>query len=402
MVVSSLKGLKRLNELNGSRLLQSGKDLQSVRRPGRLELYRCSWRHKLALTPALSPRRGRILVSPALRLKRGLHATLLLAVLSAAANGQPFQLPTANHALFEKGGEERFFAGTVGKPWTSGTFGCVRSDGWQMHEGLDIRCLQRDKHGEPTDPVMAAADGTVAYMNKSPSLSNFGNYLVLRHQVEGLEIYSLYAHLHEIRPDLKIGQTVKAGEAVAVMGRTANTREGIAKDRAHVHFELNLLVNERFSSWYKKSFPSQRNDHGDWNGQNLLGIDPWRVLIAQHKEGPKFSLVHFLQTQTELCRLLVRKTSFPWLKRYPALIRSNPKAEKEGVAGYEIALDFNGVAFELIPRAASEIKSKEPFKVLSVNEAEYHKNPGRRLIAQRGSHWELTNHGLSLLELLTY
>ena len=45
--------------------------------------------------------------------------------------------------------------GTVGQPWTSGTFGCVRSGGWQMHEGLDIRCLQRDKHGEPLDPVLA-------------------------------------------------------------------------------------------------------------------------------------------------------------------------------------------------------------------------------------------------------
>src|SRR5262245_44080305 len=78
--------------------------------------------------------------------------------------GQPVQLPTANRALFEKGGDERFFAGTAGKPWTTGTFGCVRTEGWQMHEGLDIRCLQRDKHGEPTDPVMATADGTVAYI----------------------------------------------------------------------------------------------------------------------------------------------------------------------------------------------------------------------------------------------
>jgi len=65
-------------------------------------------------------------------------------------------------------------------------------------------------------------------------------------------------------------------------------------------------------------------------------------------------------------------------------------------------LDFNGVAFEIIPRAASEMKGTDNFKLLSVNEPEYHKNPGRRLVAQRGSHWELTNHGLSLLELLTY
>jgi peptidoglycan LD-endopeptidase LytH len=324
---------------------------------------------------------------------------LLLAI---AARAQTFQLPTANRALFEPGGDERFFVGTVGKGWTTGTFGCVRTSGWQMHEGVDIRCLQRDHSGEPTDPVLATADGTVAYISTRPSLSNYGNYLVLRHQVEGLEIYSLYAHLREIRHDLKVGETVKAGEAVAVMGRTANTREGISKDRAHVHFELNLLVNDRFASWHKKSFPDQRNDHGEWNGQNLLGLDPRAILLAQHQQGAKFSLRGYLQGQTELCRVLVRKTYFPWLKRYAPLIRPNPKAEQEGVAAYEIALDFNGVAFALIPRAASEIKGKARFQLLSVNEAEYHKNPARRLIAKRGNRWELTSHGSNLLEMLTY
>jgi len=97
-----------------------------------------------------------------------LAGLLLLTLLAGIARGQPFLLPTANHALFEKNGEEKFFVGTVGKPWTTGTFGCVRSDGWQMHEGLDIRCLQRDKRGEPTDPVLATADGTVAYINSRP------------------------------------------------------------------------------------------------------------------------------------------------------------------------------------------------------------------------------------------
>src|ERR1041384_4638827 len=135
---------------------------------------------------------------------------------------QPFQLPTANRALFEKGGEERFFVGTVGKPWTSGCFGCVRSESWQLHEGLDIRCLQRDKRGEPTDPVMATADGTVAYINTKPSLSNFGNYIILKHNISGLESYSTYAHLRSIREGLKTGHAVKAGEVIAVMGRTSN------------------------------------------------------------------------------------------------------------------------------------------------------------------------------------
>src|SRR5262252_5252683 len=106
------------------------------------------------------------------------RALVCATVLSTAITlrAQPFQLPTANRALFEPNGEERFFVGTVGKPWTTGTFGCVRSDGAQMHEGLDIRCLQRDKRGEPTDAVMATADGTVAYINTHSGLSNYGNY----------------------------------------------------------------------------------------------------------------------------------------------------------------------------------------------------------------------------------
>lgn len=329
-------------------------------------------------------------------------ALLLIFALGLAAQAQPFRLPTANTALFEKDGEEKFFVGTVGKTWVSGTFGCVRSEGWQIHEGLDIRCLQRDKHGEPSDAVMASADGTVAYINTRPSLSNYGNYLVLCHQVEGIEIYSLYAHLREIRRDLKIGQPVKAGETVATMGRTANTHQGISKDRAHVHFELNLLVNDRFSTWFKKACPGERNDHGEWNGQNLLGIDPRLVLLGEHDQGAKFSLLDFLQRQTDLCRVVVRKTDFPWVRRYRALVRPNPIAQKEGVAGYELALDFNGVAFELIPRAASEIKGKSKFQLLSVNEAEERKNPGRRLVVKKGARWELTSHGLNHLEMLTY
>jgi peptidoglycan LD-endopeptidase LytH len=328
-----------------------------------------------------------------------IHAALLVA---AGAQAQPFQLPTANHALFDKGGEERFFVGTGGKPWLSGTFGCVRSGGWQMHEGLDIRCLQRDQHGEPIDPVLATADGTIVYISTRPSLSNYGNFLIVRHQVEGLEIYSLYAHLREVRRDLKIGQAVKAGEPVAVMGRTANTRETISKDRAHVHFELDLIINDRFASWFKKTSPGQRDDHGQWNGQNLLGIDPRPILLGQHEQGPKFSLLSFLQSQTELCRVFVRKTDFPWVKRYSAVVRSNPRAQQKGIAGYELALNFNGVAFEIIPRAASEIKGKAKFQLLSVNDAEYQKNPGRRLVTKRGSHWELASHGINLLDLLTY
>src|SRR5262249_27239259 len=147
-----------------------------------------------------------------------------------------FQFPTANRALLEQGGQERFFVGTSGKSWSSGSFGCVRNGGWQVHEGFDIRCLQRDKRGEPTDPIMAAAAGTVVYVNNHPSLSNYGNYIIVRHEIDALELYSLYAHLS--RTAVKSGERVSVGQVIGTMGRTTNTREPISKDRAHLHFEV--------------------------------------------------------------------------------------------------------------------------------------------------------------------
>lgn len=328
---------------------------------------------------------------------------LALALLSAVTvSSQPFQLPTANRAVFESAGEERFFVGTVGKPWMSGTFGCVRTDGWQLHEGLDIRSVARDKRNEPTDPIIATADGTVAYINKRPSLSNYGNYLILRHSIEGVDVYSLYAHLSSIRMGLKHGDSVKSGEVIATMGRTSNTAQSISKDRAHLHFELDLVVNERFPEWYRKTFPGQRNDHGGWNGQNLLGLDPWKLFLEQQRLGAKFSLVEFIRSQPELCRVMVRDTNISWVRRYPMFVKPNPVAQKEGIAGYELSLNFNGVPMEVIPRAASEIKTKAKFQLLSVNAPERQKHPCRKIVMQRGSKFELGNNGLHLLGLLTY
>lgn len=331
-----------------------------------------------------------------------LIGALAFATLPRHATAQPFQLPTANRAIFEKGGEEKFFVGTVGKSWESGTFGGVRSGGYQLHEGLDIRCLQRDKRGEPIDPVMASADGTVAYINRRPSLSNYGNYIILRHQIDGLEVYTTYAHLREVRPDLREGTSVKARETIGIMGRTANTGEGISKDRAHLHFEINLVLNDRFAEWHRKNMPGQRNDHGNWNGQNLRGLDPRLILLAQQRDGTRFSLANFVRNQTELCRVQVRDTSFPWIRRYPTLITSNPVAEKEGIAGYELVFNYVGVAYQVIPRAASELKSKSRTYLLSVNATEQQKNPCCKLVTQRRGRWELANNGVNLVSLLTY
>ena len=340
------------------------------------------------------------MITPALR--RLVGAAILFTVAGVSAQ-TPFAFPTANHALYQPGQELKFFAPTSpDRSWTTGSFGCVRTDGWQMHEGLDIRCQQPDRHGEPTDPVLASADGTVMYCNHKPGLSNYGNYIVIRHVIEGVEIYSLYAHLSEIAAGITTGKPVKSGERIGTMGRTSNTGERIGKERAHVHFELNVFINDRFSAWFKTHAPGERNDHGIWNGQNLNGLDPRDVLLAEQNPAKKFSVLNFLRGQTELCRVLVRATNFPYLKRYAPLVLKNPRAEAEGVAGYEIALNYNAVAFALMPRAASEIKGTAKFQLLSVNAAEYHAHPCRKLVVEHGGRWQLTEKGQRELELLTY
>ena len=153
-----------------------------------------------------------------------------------AGTAGAFELPTQNRAIFEQGGEERYFVPTPDKPWTSGTFGCVRSDVNQLHEWIDIRCLQRDRHVEPKDPLMASLDGVEAYVNRkaaSPTTAALsGGREAHCGRIGGLHPY---AHLSEVEDGVRPGVAVKAGETIAIMGRTSNTRSRISKERAHVH-----------------------------------------------------------------------------------------------------------------------------------------------------------------------
>lgn len=331
---------------------------------------------------------------------RRLWVALLCLSTAALAGAELFRLPTANRALYEVGAMERYFCPTPGRSWESGTFGCVRNEGNRFHEGIDILPLHRDPKGEPADAVLATADGTVAYLNPQAALSNYGKYIILRHSIEGLELYSLYAHLSQIRSGLGVGRPVRAGEIIGVMGRTTNTRTPIGQAQAHLHFELNLLVNERFPAWFRQNHPGERNDHGLWNGQNLLGLDPRLVLLQQRR--PAFSLVNFIQSQPELCRVWVREPNLAFARRYAPLVRANPRARQEGVAGYELVLNYNGLPIQMIPRSAAETKHLGRIALLSVNAAEQRKNPCRRLVEQNNGQWSLSSNGLKLLGLLTY
>src|SRR5205085_1919765 len=120
-------------------------------------------------------------------------------------------------------------------------FGGVRSGGARFHEGIDIKCVSRDRAGEPLDNVFAAMNGVVRYINASAGDSNYGRYIVLEHTEVAPAVYTLYAHLARIAPNLRPGDRVTAGQVIATMGHSSGALP-IPKDRAHLHFEIGLAV----------------------------------------------------------------------------------------------------------------------------------------------------------------
>lgn len=89
--------------------------------------------------------------------------------------------------------------------------------GTRRHDGIDIGA----KRGTP---ILAAADGVVAYTGK---LSGYGQLIILRHPDR---YYTAYAH--NARHFVRTGQRVKKGERIAAVGMTGRT------SGPHLHFEI--------------------------------------------------------------------------------------------------------------------------------------------------------------------
>jgi len=116
---------------------------------------------------------------------------------------------------------------------------------------------------------------------------------------------------------VEIDQEVVRGETI---GRVGYTGVGINRRRAHVHLEINLLVNQSFQGWYDTYLSGYgRNHHGIYNGQNMLGLDVAALYLAL-AEDSLLTMPEFIARQEpffevtvpggEMLDLLWR---YPWL-----------------------------------------------------------------------------------------
>lgn len=311
-------------------------------------------------------------------------------------------LPTA-HDGFLRGDDAGYFQPTVEGTTLSGTFGCVRRGGARFHEGIDIACRQRDRAGECIERVHAVAAGTVAFVNHRPGLSNYGRYVVLTHQWDGVEVCTLYAHLRDIAPGLIAGQPVTKGQVIGIMGRSTNTREGIPPERAHLHFEVNFLLNPFFRVWYPRRDP-QAPPFGNFNGKNLVGLDP-AALFRAYAANRRLNFAEYLAAQPVAFSVLVPGRPFPWLERHPQPL----VARAVTPVAYEIAATGWGLPVRVIPRQERDLTEPQLRSlrrglpvVREVNAAELARAGCRNLIAASGRGWQLTNVGREWIELLTF
>lgn len=315
-------------------------------------------------------------------------------------------LPTDNDALFSGGGPdfyqyiERDYHGEKTTPWEGGQYGFVRdpvetSAGivyTRFHEGIDIRPVHRDESGEPLDEIRAIADGKVVHTSLVAGYSNYGKYIVIEHHWGGSPYYSLYGHLSKI--DVRVGDAVHAGQHIAVMGYTGT---GINRERAHVHLELNLMLNPNFEQWYgafvDKSDP---NRHGIYNGLNLTGLNIARLYLAL-REQPSLTIPEFLSQEETVYKVTVpRSRHFPLRTLYPWMLNGNTATEPRS---WTVSFTRSGLPLKIEPSDRKVKEAELVYVKASLGSAGFLVDG---IAAGPAAHPHLTDHGRQILHLLTY
>ncbi|HEY7002301.1 MAG TPA: M23 family metallopeptidase [Candidatus Udaeobacter sp.] len=314
-------------------------------------------------------------------------------------------LPTDNDALFAGDGAafyqyiERNYKGVKSTPWEGGQYGFVRDPTdtaggvvyTRFHEGIDIRSVHRDAHGEPLDVVHAIADGKIVHANSVAGYSNYGRYIVIEHRWGGSNYYSLYGHLSSIT--VQPGDAVKRGQPIAVMGYTGT---GLNRERAHLHLELNLMFSDQFEGWYNTFFRNDPNHNGIYNGMNLIGLDIARLYLALRKN-PKLTIPEFLSREETFYKVTLPKsrhfelpTSYPWMR---ATENRNQKSS------WEVSFAQSGVPLRI--ESSDKSASQPELSYVKKSSVDY-SHLTRDIVSGHGANAHLTDYGRQLMRLLIW
>ena len=116
----------------------------------------------------------------------------------------------------------------------------------EWHQGIDLASTGKV-------PIYASADGAVI---RAGTLGTYGKVVMIQHSINGKRYDTNYAHLDSV--SVKVGQKVKAGQQIGIMGNTGRSF-GV-----HLHFEIH---------------------NGPWKSGQPNAVDPMKFIKL--KEEPK-------------------------------------------------------------------------------------------------------------------
>ena len=291
------------------------------------------------------------------------------------------------------------------QPTASGTpesalFGCVRNNGKRFHEAIDIAPVLKRRRGEATDPVTAVFDGVVMHVSRIAGNSSYGRYVVLEHPGIEPALYTLYSHLATIQDGLKAGDRIEAGATIGIMGRSAGGYS-IPRERAHLHLETGLRLSDDFESWYMRQRFTSKNQHGNYNGMNLVGWDPLDFYKA-FRSKRVVSVLEYIESIRPAVALHIRSQRYPdFLERYPQLKLSG--AAGSGREGWEVVLSGWGFPLSLKPlsgKGLRGVKAPGDISVVAVNRDELDQYACRRIVSEKNGKWTIGRGGQRILQLL--
>lgn len=291
--------------------------------------------------------------------------------------------PTPNPAFAEGKPTLDYVQPTSSGRIESGLFGCVRNGGGKFHEGLDLFPVERSRRAEALDPIYAILPGQVVHISRTAGHSSYGRYIVVQHDAEAVAFHSLYAHMASINDALRVGSRVEAGTKLGIMGRSA-AGYSIPRSRAHLHLELGLKLSDDFQAWFDRQKFGSKNKHGNWNGMNLVSIDPLDFYQAT-RGGEVAGFNNYLKRLPVAARIRVHSAKVPdFVRNYPALL-TRPYTGRELVA-WDIAFTQYGLPKAWTPRFANErLKGRSgDVRVLAYNRQLIEAQTCRRVIRLGG------------------
>lgn len=132
-----------------------------------------------------------------------------------------------------------------------------------IHQGVDFRCFTlghdavaaldgrvvlavgnyQDPDSDDRDELLEIA-GDLQATPPFTLLTLYGNFVVIDHGVFPFlgHVVTVYAHLHEVDPDIRVGQTIRAGARVGEIGNrgTHAAANGDFYEDPHLHWELHI------------------------------------------------------------------------------------------------------------------------------------------------------------------